>query len=57
MLPSQYKRQLEQELKKPVVHKKIANTFIENTLHNKTIGAVKIIYYLSTILKEFKDIF
>jgi len=53
MLPSEYKRLKREELGKPTVHKKISNSFIENALTNKTIGAIKITYYLSTVLKDF----
>jgi len=53
MLPSEWKRKKAEELNKPVVHKKIANTFIENVLHDKTLSAIKITYYIATILKDF----
>lgn len=53
MLPSEWKRKKKEELKKPQVHNKISNTFIENVLHDKTLSAIKICYYLSTILKDF----
>ena len=35
------------------VYKKISNNFIDNTLHNSSLGALKIVYYLSTVLKDF----
>jgi hypothetical protein len=38
--------------KKPQVHQKIANTFIENAIHKSNFSALKTIYYLSTILSE-----
>jgi len=53
MLPSEWKRKKQAELSKPQVHKKIANTFIENVLHEKTLSAIKITYYLASILKDF----
>lgn len=46
--------------KKPKVHTKIANTFIENAITDSNVNALKTIYYLSTILetvdmKNMKD--
>ena len=38
--------------KKPKIHQKIANTFIENAIHKSNFSALKTIYYLSTILSE-----
>lgn len=38
--------------KKPQVHQKIANTFIENAIHKSNFSALKTIYYLSTILSK-----
>jgi len=39
--------------KKLQVHKKISNTFIENAINNSNTSALKIIYYLASILKDF----
>jgi len=52
MLPSEWKRKKQAELNKPQVHKKISNTFIENVLHEKTLSAIKITYYLASVLKD-----
>jgi hypothetical protein len=41
-----------QEKKKPKVHQKIANTFIENAITHSNVNALKTIYYLSTILEK-----
>jgi plasmid replication initiation protein len=38
--------------KKPKVHQKIANTFIENAITYSNVNALKTIYYLSTILEK-----
>lgn len=53
MTKSEWLRKKKEEMSKPSVYKKISNTFIYNTLHNSTLGALKITYYLSTILKSF----
>jgi len=37
--------------KKPKVHTKIANTFVENAITNSNVNALKTIYYLSTKLE------
>ena len=52
MLPSEYKKKKREANKKPVVHQKIANTFIENAIANSNLGALKTIYYLSTIFDK-----
>lgn len=39
------------EKKKPKVHQKIANTFIENAIADSNLNALKTIYYLSTVLE------
>jgi len=39
------------EKKKPKVHQKIANTFIENAIADSNLNALKTIYYLSTALE------
>jgi plasmid replication initiation protein len=41
-----------QAKKKPKVHQKIANTFIENAITYSNVNALKTIYYLSTILEK-----
>jgi plasmid replication initiation protein len=41
-----------QAKKKPKVHQKIANTFIENAITHSNVNALKTIYYLSTILEK-----
>ncbi len=38
--------------KKPKVHRKIANTFIENAITYSNVNALKTIYYLATILEK-----
>jgi len=48
MLPSEYKKKKREANKKPIVHQKIANTFIENAIANNNMAALKTIYYLST---------
>jgi hypothetical protein len=53
MLPSQLKKKKLEALNKPKVHQKIANSFIENVITNKNKTVIKIIYYLSTIVKNF----
>ena len=60
MLPSEYKAKKRAENKKPKVHQKIANTFIENAISKNNLSALKTIYYLSSALEtfdlsEFKD--
>ena len=52
MTVSEWKRNKKNELSKPAVHKKISNTFVESTLTNKTVSALRIIYYLANILKD-----
>ena len=41
-----------QAKKKPKVHQKIANTFIENAITHSNVNALKTIYYLATILEK-----
>jgi hypothetical protein len=58
MTLSEYKR-LETENKKakkntPVVHQKIHNTFLDNTINKSNLSALKTIFYLSTILKDME---
>jgi len=52
MLPSEYKKKKREAKKKPKVHQKIANTFIENAITYSNVNALKTIYYLSTILEK-----
>ena len=52
MLPSEYKKKKREANKKPIVHQKIANTFIENAIANNNMAALKTIYYLSTIFDK-----
>lgn len=40
--------------KKPKVHQKIANTFIENAISKSNLSALKTIYFLSTVLSEIE---
>ena len=53
MTKAEWLRLKQKESEKPTVHKKISNNFIDNTLHNPSLGALKIVYYLSTKLKNF----
>ena len=60
MLPSEYKAKKRAENKKPKVHQKISNTFIENAISKNNLSTLKTIYYLSSALEtfdlsEFKD--
>ena len=52
MLPSEYKRKKREANKKPKVHQRIANTFIENAIAHSNLAALKTIYYLSTIFEK-----
>lgn len=57
---SKWKEEKRREKKKPKVHQKIANTFIENAITDSNINALKTIYYLSAKLetvdmKNMKD--
>ena len=52
MFPSDYKKMKREKNKKPKVHQKIANTFIENAITDSNVNALKTIYYLSTILEK-----
>ncbi|HHS49434.1 MAG TPA: RepB family plasmid replication initiator protein [Desulfurella acetivorans] len=50
----------QEKKKKPKVHQKISNTFIENTISKNNLSTLKTIYYLSSALEsfdlsEFKD--
>ncbi len=52
MLPSEYKRKKREQNKKPKVHQKIANTFIESAITKSNLSALKTLYFLSTILSK-----
>lgn len=52
MMPSEYKRRKREENKKPKVHQKIANTFIENAIAKSNLSALKTLYFLSTVLSK-----
>ena len=41
-----------QAKKKPIVHQKVANTFIENAITDSNVNALKTIYFLATILEK-----
>jgi plasmid replication initiation protein len=49
---AKFNKQKRAEKKKPKVHQKIANTFIENAIANSNLSALKTLYYLSTVLTE-----
>jgi plasmid replication initiation protein len=49
---AKWKEEKRQSKKKPKVHTKIANTFIENAIADSNVNALKTIYYLSTILEK-----
>jgi len=51
MLPSEYKKKKREANKKPKVHSKIENTFIENAITHSNVNALKTIYYLATVLE------
>lgn len=54
MLPSQFKREKKQRLEnvKAKPHQKISNTFIENAISNSNINAVKVVFYLASLLEK-----
>lgn len=52
MLPSEYKKRKREAKKKPKVHQKVANTFIENAITYSNVNTLKTIYYLATILEK-----
>ncbi len=54
MLPTEWKRLQAKKLKeqKIKVHQKISNNFIENVINKNTVGALKTIYYLATIIEN-----
>jgi len=52
MLPSQYRQKKREASKKPKVHRRIADTFIENAISHNSLATLKTLYYLSTVLSE-----
>jgi len=52
MLPSEYKRKKRELNKKPKVHQRISNTFIESAITKSNLSALKTLYFLSTILSK-----
>lgn len=56
MLPSEYKKMKREQNKKPKVHSKVSNTFIENAISKSNLSALKTLYYLSSVL-ETLDIY
>lgn len=52
MLPSEYKRKKREQNKKPKVHQKIANTFIESAITKSNLSSLKTLYFLSTKLSQ-----
>ena len=55
MLPSQLKEKKLKELQSPKIYQKISNSFIENSIANSNMSTLKILYYLSTILKKYNN--
>lgn len=57
MLPSEFKRLQKQKIseRKITPHKKISNTFIENAISSANVNAIKITFYLASVLEK-KDI-
>ena len=49
---AKYNEEKRAKKKKPKVHQKIANNFIENAIADSNISALKTLYYLSTVLNE-----
>jgi len=47
-----WKEERREAKKKPRVHQKISNTFIENAITDSNVNAIKTIYYLSTVLEK-----
>jgi len=61
MIPSpeniaKLKKEKHETSKKPKVHRKISNTFIESAIQKNTAGAIKTIYYLASAIETIKDI-
>ena len=62
MLPATRRKQIMQKLANQKLNPrpKVANTFIQSVIHQSNIAALKVIYYLASILKDFdysKDLF
>ena len=57
MTVAEYKRRQKEELAKQKLRpiQKISNNFIDNTLSNASIGAIKTIYYLATIIEKMEQ--
>jgi plasmid replication initiation protein len=56
MTVSEFKKQQREKLAAQKIanhHPKVSNSFIDATLHKSNLAALKIIYYLATILKDF----
>lgn len=58
MLASQVKKhkKIEFEQKKDRIYAKISNNFIESTIHNSTLSALKTIYFLASTIERVKGI-
>lgn len=54
MLPTQFKRERKERLEKAKVkpHKKISNTFIENAISHSNANAIKVVFYLASLLED-----
>lgn len=52
MMPSDYKKLKRARNKKPKVHSRVSNTFIENAISKNNLSALKTLYYLSTVLSK-----
>ena len=54
MLPSQFKREKKARLEKARTkpHQKISNTFIENAISQSNANAIKVIFYLASLLEK-----
>jgi len=52
MMPSEYKKFKREQNKKPKVHSKVSNTFIENAISKSNLSSLKTLYYLSTVLQK-----
>jgi plasmid replication initiation protein len=57
MLPSKWKKIQAEKLanQKSKPHQKISNNFIENAIKNNTIGAIKTVYYLASIIEQMTE--
>jgi len=54
MLPTQFKRERKERLEKAKVkpHQKISNTFIENAITHSNANAIKVVFYLASLLEK-----